>query len=172
MTAAAAAWQARWRRHRVRWSSRCGARRETPAVPGDRKCTAGLSAWLGADRVISGSCEIRRDHLRVRFVLANTSSQTVIRAGSQVAPAQRPCARAPRILADIAAWLPRRFHLLRGEPIRSCHRPQQAPLRVKGLHFSTLRTLICSLALSDRIDAAPQMATKLMKPEPALTVGG
>src|SRR5262245_24206561 len=45
-------------------------------------------------------------------------------------------------------------------------------LRVNRLHSSTLRTLICALALSDRIDEARQMAAELMKLEPNLTVSG
>jgi len=45
-------------------------------------------------------------------------------------------------------------------------------LRVNPLHSSTLRTLICSLALSDRFEEARQMVTELMKLEPNLTVSG
>jgi hypothetical protein len=45
-------------------------------------------------------------------------------------------------------------------------------LRINRLHSSTLRTLVCSLALSDRIDEARQMAAELMKLEPNLTVSG
>jgi tetratricopeptide (TPR) repeat protein len=45
-------------------------------------------------------------------------------------------------------------------------------LRVNRLHSSTLRTLICSLALSDRIDEARQVRAELMQLEPNFTVSG
>jgi tetratricopeptide (TPR) repeat protein len=45
-------------------------------------------------------------------------------------------------------------------------------LRVNRLHSSTLRTLICALALSDRVAEARQMRAELMKLEPNLTVSG
>jgi tetratricopeptide (TPR) repeat protein len=45
-------------------------------------------------------------------------------------------------------------------------------LRVNRLHSSTLRTLICALALSDRIDEARPMVAELMRLEPNLTVSG
>ena len=45
-------------------------------------------------------------------------------------------------------------------------------LRVNRLHSSTLRTLICSLVLSDRSEEAREMVAELMKLEPNLTVSG
>jgi len=45
-------------------------------------------------------------------------------------------------------------------------------LRVNRLHSSTLRTLICSLVLSDRFEEAREMVAELMKLEPNLTVSG
>jgi DNA-binding SARP family transcriptional activator/TolB-like protein len=43
-------------------------------------------------------------------------------------------------------------------------------LRVNRLHSSTLRTLICSLALSGRVDEARQVAADLLRLEPNLTI--
>lgn len=45
-------------------------------------------------------------------------------------------------------------------------------LRINRLHASTLRTLVCSLTLSDRIDEGRQMAAELLVLEPSLTVSG
>jgi tetratricopeptide (TPR) repeat protein len=45
-------------------------------------------------------------------------------------------------------------------------------LRVNRLHSSTLRTLICSLVLSDRFEESREMVAELMKLEPNLTVSG
>src|SRR5262249_47959538 len=64
---------------------------------------ADIGAWLGADYVLWGNCEIRRDHLCVRFELANTSSQTVIWAGSQVGPLGAVREGYAEIVAHIAA---------------------------------------------------------------------
>jgi adenylate cyclase len=61
-------------------------RLSTRVFSGRSASLADIGAWLGADYVLWGNCEIRRDHLCVRFELANTSSQTVIWAGSQVSP--------------------------------------------------------------------------------------
>src|SRR5262249_4248824 len=47
---------------------------------------SGIGAALGADYVLWGNCEVKRDHLSVHFELANSSTQTVIWAGSLRAP--------------------------------------------------------------------------------------
>jgi|GEM_PF-724985 len=64
---------------------------------------ADVGAWLGADYVLWGNCEIRRDHQCVRFELANTSAQSVIWAGSQVAPLSAVREGYAELVAHIAA---------------------------------------------------------------------
>lgn len=61
-------------------------RLSTRAFCGHSARLSDIGARLGADYVLWGNCEVRRDCLSVRFELANTGSQTVIWAGSQGAP--------------------------------------------------------------------------------------
>jgi len=78
-------------------------RLSTGVFSGRSASVADIGSWLGADYVLWGNCEIRRDHLCVRFELANTSSQTVLWAGSQVAPLGAVREGYADIVAHIAA---------------------------------------------------------------------
>ncbi|MBO0740348.1 MAG: hypothetical protein J2P51_02835 [Hyphomicrobiaceae bacterium] len=78
-------------------------RLSTRVFSGRNASVADIGAWLGADYVLWGNCEIQREHLCVRFELANTSSQTVIWAGSQRAPLSAVREGYAEIVAHIAA---------------------------------------------------------------------
>ena len=78
-------------------------RLSTRVFSGRSASLADIGAWLGADYVLWGNCEIRRDHQCVRFELANTSSQTVIWAGSHVASLSAVREGYAEIVAHIAA---------------------------------------------------------------------
>ncbi|HEY7084740.1 MAG TPA: BTAD domain-containing putative transcriptional regulator [Hyphomicrobiaceae bacterium] len=78
-------------------------RLSTRVFAGRNASVADIGAWLGADYVLWGNCEIRRDDLYVSFELANTSSQMVIWAGSRVAPLSAVREGYGDIVAHIAA---------------------------------------------------------------------
>jgi TolB-like protein len=61
-------------------------RMSTRAFCGRSARLADIGTWLGADYALWGNCEVKGDRLSVQFELANTGSQTVIRAGSQTVP--------------------------------------------------------------------------------------
>jgi adenylate cyclase len=78
-------------------------RLSTRALCGRRARLSDIGALLGADYVLWGNCEVKRDSLLVCFELADTGSRTVIWAASRRVPRSAVCEGHPELVAHIVA---------------------------------------------------------------------